>query len=101
MIINNIPTIESTLTGDVSKVKSEENSTYGEAFGDMLSNTLETLNDSLNTANEGTESFLSGETENVHEVMLKMQEAHIQFQLVTEVRNKMVEVYQEISRMQI
>ena len=99
MIINNIPTIESTLAGDVSKVKSEENSTYGEAFGDMLSNTLETLNDSLNTANEGTESFLSGE--NVHEVMLKMQEAHIQFQLVTEVRNKMVEVYQEISRMQI
>ena len=55
MIINNIPTIESTLAGDVSKVKSEENSTYGEAFGDMLSNTLETLNDSLNTANEGTE----------------------------------------------
>ena len=101
MIINNIPTIESTLAGDISKVKSEENSTYGEAFGDMLSNTLETLNDSLNTANEGTESFLSGETENVHEVMLKMQEAHIQFQLVTEVRNKMVEVYQEISRMQI
>ena len=46
-------------------------------------------------------STLSGETENVHEVMLKMQEAHIQFQLVTEVRNKMVEVYQEISRMQI
>ncbi|MBU94081.1 MAG: flagellar hook-basal body complex protein FliE [Balneola sp.] len=101
MIINNIPTIESTLAGDVSKVKHEENSTYGEAFGDMLSNTLETLNDSLNSANEGTESFLSGETENVHEVMLKMQEAHIQFQLVTEVRNKMVEVYQEISRMQI
>lgn len=101
MIINNIPTIESTLAGDISKVKSEEYSTYGEAFGDMLSNTLETLNDSLNSANEGTESFLSGETENVHEVMLKMQEAHIQFQLVTEVRNKMVEVYQEISRMQI
>ena len=67
----------------------------------MLSNTLETLNDSLNSANEGTESFFISETENVHEVMLKMQEAHIQFQLVTEVRNKMVEVYQEISRMQI
>tara|TARA_B100000575_G_scaffold294609_1_gene312123 strand:+ start:32510 stop:32815 length:306 start_codon:yes stop_codon:yes gene_type:complete len=101
MIINNIPTIESTLAGEITNVKSQENSTYGEAFGDMLSNTLETLNDSLNSANEGTESFLSGETENVHEVMLKMQEAHIQFQLVTEVRNKMVEVYQEISRMQI
>lgn len=101
MIINNIPTIESTLAGEISKVKTEDNSTYGAAFDDMLSNTLETLNDSLKAADEGTESFLSGETENVHEVMLKMQEAHIQFQLVTEVRNKMVEVYQEISRMQI
>jgi flagellar hook-basal body complex protein FliE len=101
MIINNIPTIESSLTGEVSKVKNEQESTYGDAFGDMLSNTLDTLNDSIKAANEGTESFLSGETENVHEVMLKMQDAHIQFQLITEVRNKMVEVYQEISRMQI
>ena len=41
MIINNIPTIESTLAGDISKVKSEENSTYGEAV--IITNTLEAL----------------------------------------------------------
>jgi flagellar hook-basal body complex protein FliE len=101
MIINNIPTIESTLPGEISKEKTDDSSTNGAALDDMLSNTIENMNDRLKAADEGTESFLSGETENVHEVMLKMQEAHIQFQLVTEVRNKMVEVYQEISRMQI
>ena len=100
MIINNIPTIESSLTGEVSKVKNEQESTYGDAFGDMLSNTLGTLNDSINAANEGTESFYQVKPK-MYMIMLKMQDAHIQFQLITEVRNKMVEVYQELSRRQI
>jgi flagellar hook-basal body complex protein FliE len=46
-------------------------------------------------------AFVAGETDNLHQVMISMQEAHINFQMVTEIRNKAVEVFQDLSRMQI
>ena len=47
------------------------------------------------------EAFIAGETENTHEVMIAMNQAELHFQLLTEVRNKLLEGYQEIMRMQV
>ena len=52
-------------------------------------------------ADEQVEAFIAGEQENVHEVMISMNEAKMHFQLMTEVRNRMLETYQELMRMQV
>jgi flagellar hook-basal body complex protein FliE len=48
-----------------------------------------------------TEAFISGEDLNIHEVMLITEEAKMSLQLAVQVRNKLVEAYQEINRMQL
>lgn len=53
------------------------------------------------SADESTVKLLAGENEDVHEVVLAMQRAELAFELFVEVRNKVVQAYQEIMRMQI
>lgn len=48
-----------------------------------------------------TEDFLAGKTDNLHEVMIAAQKAEVAVSFITEVRNRIVEGYQEFSRMQL
>jgi hypothetical protein len=43
----------------------------------------------------------TGEVDNLHQVMLKLDEAKLSFQLMVQVRNKLLEAYQDILRMQV
>lgn len=43
----------------------------------------------------------TGETSNIHHVMLALEKAKVSFELVTAVRNKVLEAYQEVMRMQL
>ena len=52
-------------------------------------------------AEEETKKFLTGEVDDLHKVMIAEEKAALAFQLTMQVRNKMVEAYQEIIRMQI
>ena len=44
---------------------------------------------------------MSGEVEDVHTAMIAMQKADLSFQLLMQVRNKLVEAYREVMRMQV
>jgi flagellar hook-basal body complex protein FliE len=70
-------------------------------FGDALKNAVESVDASQKAADGQIEAFVSGEQENLHEVMISMNEAKLSFQLMTEVRNRMLETYQELMRMQV
>ena len=52
-------------------------------------------------AGEAVNGLLSGRNTSLHQTMIAMEEASISFQLMVEVRNKMLESYQELMRMQI
>jgi len=45
--------------------------------------------------------MLAGETTDVHDVMIATEEAGLAFNLMVEIRNKLVESYQELMRMQV
>ena len=45
--------------------------------------------------------FATGESDNLHELMITLEEAKIALSLAVEVRNKILDAYQEILRMQI
>ena len=52
-------------------------------------------------ANRSVEAFLAGEGEELHQTVLATQRAELAFELFLEMRNKIVQAYQEIMRMQI
>lgn len=70
-------------------------------FTDTLREAVDQVNASQKAADEQVEAFVAGEQENVHEVMIAMNQAKMHFQLMTEVRNRVLEAYQELSRMQV
>jgi flagellar hook-basal body complex protein FliE len=45
--------------------------------------------------------LLSGQNVSLHQAMISMQEANVSFQLMVEVRNKLLDSYQELMRMQV
>ena len=78
-----------------------EEKTNGTSFSNVLSDALSKVNDSEVNANNKIESLIKGEAVEMHEVMLAMQESVLSLQALIEVRNKTVEAYQEISKLQL
>ena len=74
----------------------------GEApFGDLLSKALDDLNRVAVRGDRLAEAFAAGADVEIHDVIIAMQEAQLAFELATQVRNRVVEAYQEIMRMQV
>lgn len=71
------------------------------SFSDLLQQKLEELNSLQQQADALTQEYLAGQVQDVHQVMLALEQANLSLQLAMQVRNKVVEAYQEISRMQV
>ncbi len=71
------------------------------SFSELVNSALKKLNDAQVKADDLTLQLLTGEVEDIHQVTIAMQEAKLTMQLAVEVRNKVIEAYQEISRMQV
>lgn len=71
------------------------------SFKTTLSSFLDEVNDLQTKANESIENLATGKVENVHEVMIAMAKAEVSFKFMMETRNKLVETYKEVMRMQV
>ncbi|NLY39464.1 MAG: flagellar hook-basal body complex protein FliE [Firmicutes bacterium] len=71
------------------------------SFGEMLQNALSGVNRLQKEADQAAMELLSGDTDNLHQVMLKVEEARLSLQLTVQVVNKLIQAYQDLSRMQI
>jgi flagellar hook-basal body complex protein FliE len=58
------------------------------------------VNQELNTADQVSEEFAAGKQYDLHEVMIITEKAGISFKLLLQIRNKLLDAYQEIMRMQ-
>lgn len=72
-----------------------------EPFRNAFTFAIDQVDQAQTEASNQVESFIAGEQENLHEVMIKLNQAKTSFQLMVEVRNKMMEAYQELFRMQV
>lgn len=79
----------------------EKKITNDNTFKDILMSSIDKLNTYENEANKMGEMLAVGEVENLHDVMIASQKAEIALQFATEVRNKVMDAYKEIMRMQI
>lgn len=73
----------------------------GGEFGSLLDKAISQVEQSRHFANEKAQNLLSGKPEELHSVVLNAQRAQLEFELFLEVRNKVVQAYQEILRMQV
>ncbi|MCG8372961.1 MAG: flagellar hook-basal body complex protein FliE [Balneolales bacterium] len=71
------------------------------SFGDMLSEAIQGVDTNIKASEASIQNFVSGKSDNIADVMVSMQKAQLSFQMMVEVRNKVIETYQEISRMQV
>ncbi|KMM36571.1 flagellar hook-basal body complex protein FliE [Guptibacillus hwajinpoensis] len=70
-------------------------------FGQMLQDAIKQVNNNQVQSEQMTNKLVTGEVQDVHEVMLASQKASLSLNLTVEVRNKVIESYQEIMRMQM
>lgn len=70
-------------------------------FSNVLEKVIGDVNESQLVSNEKVEQFIKGEDVAVHDVMIAVNEAQMSMQLLLEVRNKVVEAYQEINRLSL
>lgn len=73
----------------------------GGSFLDTLGQAFGQLNTQLNAADSTMANFASGGSADLHSVMLQMEEASISLKVGTQVRDKLIEAYQELMRTQI
>jgi flagellar hook-basal body complex protein FliE len=73
----------------------------GPSFADTLAKSIEEVNHLQKEADQAIEKLASGESQNVHGAMLAVNKADTAFRMTMQVRNKIVEAYQEVMRMQV
>ncbi|KAJ49908.1 flagellar hook-basal body complex protein FliE [Clostridium tetanomorphum] len=97
-------TIDPKIFDDMSIAKNKNKDVEQKSensFFNTLKGKLDEVNEKQITAEKATESFIKGEEINVHNVMLDSEEAKMSIELAVQVRNKLVEAYQELNRMQL
>jgi flagellar hook-basal body complex protein FliE len=77
----------------------KENS--GTSFGEVLKDAISTVNQLQVQSNQDIEKLMTGESQDLHTTVIAMQKADLSFQMMMQVRNKIVQAYQEIMRMQV
>ncbi len=77
--------------------KTEEKTDFKEMLMDAIADVskLEKESDAI------TEDFIAGKTDSIHSVLIAAEKASISLEMVVEVRNKVLDAYNEIMRMQI
>ncbi|HVN05703.1 MAG TPA: flagellar hook-basal body complex protein FliE [Bryobacteraceae bacterium] len=71
------------------------------AFGKILSGSIDKLESLNREATDAAQKFITGENQELHNVVLATQKATLAFDLGLQVRNKVVDAYQEVMKMQI
>lgn len=72
-----------------------------DSFADLLTQSVNSVATEQNKSNEMKGAFERGEDVDLSQVMLQVQKASLSFQAMTQVRNKLVEAYQDVTRMPI
>lgn len=99
VIVNNFVPTEKIFEND--NASSNNINKSSNSFQNTLKESLDKLNEKQVNANNITNDFIAGKDVELHEMVLSMDEAKMSLQLAIQVRNKVVEAVQELTRMQL
>jgi flagellar hook-basal body complex protein FliE len=92
-----VPIVDVASTGSTGTT----GKTGGPGFLDSLKSAIGNVNDAQREAGRAVDALMTGDTQDIHRTMVALQQADVSFQLMMQVRNKLVAAYEEIQRMQI
>ena len=73
----------------------------GKSFADTLQDAVGKVNEMQLTAEKGAQDLATGRTDNIADVMIMTEKADIALKLMMQVRNKIIDAYQEVMKMQV
>ncbi len=91
---NNIEGFENEISGGIDGAS-------GKTFGEFLVDSISKVNDLQVEANSAVQKLASGKTKNVAETLLTVEKAELAFKTMNQVRQKVIDAYREIMRMQL
>jgi flagellar hook-basal body complex protein FliE len=71
------------------------------SFSEILKESIEKVAELEKDATEQTEKLVKMENQDVHNTMISVQKADLSFQMMMQIRNKIIDAYQEIMKMQV
>ena len=81
--------------------KTQEATQGKQTFSEFVSSTISQVEQSQLDGDRAIEKLHSGEAQNLHDVMISIEQADISLRMLVQVRNKALQAYEEIMRMQI
>lgn len=81
--------------------KADNRSRGPESFATVLEGLFNDVNSLKVNADKTIEKLNTGEIEDVHQAVVAAEEADVAFRMMMEIRNKLLEAYQEVMRMQV
>ncbi len=88
----------------VSELPGAAAGSAGQASGGFMGTLKEAIakaNEVQLEASQAVDKLMTGESQNVHQTMIALQKADVSFQLMMQIRNKIVSAYEDIQRMQV
>lgn len=75
--------------------------TSGPTFGQMVTQGINAVDAQLKVGEAGLQRLATGEVQNLHQLMTQLEESRLSFQLMMQVRNRLLEAYQDVMKMQV
>jgi flagellar hook-basal body complex protein FliE len=98
--MNKISGIQSQYLDLIKNIKAPDEKIDEQSFKEVINQFIQDVDGMQKASDQAVKDYASGEMTDIHQVMIAAEEANLSFQLLMEVRNRLVESYREIMRMQ-
>ncbi len=88
-------------TSSTSTSSNSSSTANGASFTDTLKEAIHTVDNLQKDADVKMQELVTGKSQNIHETMIAAEKADVALRLMIQVRNKIIDAYQEIMRMQV
>lgn len=95
------PDLANVIDKTSNKANNPAESSPGIDFGELLNDAISRVNEMQKTSDEKSEMLAAGEADSLHEVVIASEKADLALNLTIQVRDKIVDAYNEMTRMQI
>ncbi len=97
LTISGLQTLLPRIDGPQDQTKTQA----GAPFSEYVKDSLTQVNHNMQAADKAVTDLTSGTNQDIHNTMIAMQKAEVSFELVMQIRNKLIAAYDEIRRMAI
>jgi flagellar hook-basal body complex protein FliE len=98
MIFPGLPNIPTVPTSPTAPTGIDDDA--GGGFGSVLNQAIDKVSELSDTSDKQVSDLVQGNRSDIHNVMIAVEKADVAFQLMMQVRNKIVNAYQEVSKLQ-